>query len=625
MDSYQSFIGKSKYSRYIPKQKRREHFSETVDRYINFAKTKVNLPEKTIKELRNSIVSLRVMPSMRAMMTAGKALARNNIASYNCTYLAINDTKAFDEAMFILMSGCGVGFSVEQKHINKLPEVPEELEESDTILHTKDSKEGWARTFRILLAMLYSGEIPKVDLSKIRPAGSVLKIFGGRASGPAPFEDLIRFTINLFKNAVGRKLNSLECHDIMCKIGEIVISGGVRRSALISLTDLSDERMRLAKSGSWWESFGHRQLANISAVYSEKPDVGVFMEEWLSIYTSKSGERGIFNKVAVNNIVARNGRRDINHDFGCNPCSEILLRPFGVCNLSEVIGREDDTEESLEEKVRIATILGTIQSTYTHFPYLRKIWKNNAEEERLLGVSLTGIFDCKLLNNYKDPKLPARLEKLREIVLKTNIEYAKKFGIPISAACTTVKPSGNVSQLVDSSSGIHPRHDPFYIRRIRSDNKDPLTNFLIKNGVPSEPDVTNPRITTIFSFPKKSPQGAKCRSDITALEHLELWLIYQRHWCEHKPSITVSVKEHEWPEVGAWVWKHFDEVSGIAFLPFDGGIYRQAPYETITEEKYNELIKKMPKKLDWDDFHESQDNVEGAQELACTASSGCEV
>lgn len=626
-DLYQEYIHKSRYARYINSKLRREHWSETVDRFVEYMCNKCGdnvLPQNTKKEIRDSILNMEVMPSMRAMMTAGEALDRDNTAGYNCSYLPVDDPKSFDEAMVILMNGTGVGFSVERQYICKLPEIPEKIYDTETVIVVKDSKEGWGKALRMLIALLYSGELPKWDLSQLRPAGAILKTFGGRSSGPEPLEELFNFVVRIFKNAQGRKLTSIECHDIMCKIGEVVVVGGVRRSAMISLSNLSDDRMRNAKSGAWWEANVQRALANNSAVYTEKPDVGLFMQEWLSLYESKSGERGIFSRDASKRVAKKSGRRNWEQEFGTNPCSEIILRPYQFCNLTEVVARSTDTEEDLLRKVRIATILGTIQSTLTYFPYLRKIWKKNTEEERLLGVSFTGIYDCPLLNNYKDPELPARLERLKQVAIDTNKEYSEIFGIPQSAAITCVKPSGTVSQLVDSASGIHPRHDPFYYRRVRSDNKDPITEFLIEAGVPHEPDVTKPNSTTVFTFPKKVPNGAMVRSDISAIDHLELWLMYQRYWCEHKPSVTISVKEEEWPEVGAWVWNHFDEVSGVSFLPFDGGTYRQAPYETVNEQQYNELLEKMPKELKWQDFYEEQDNVEGTQTLACTAA-GCEL
>lgn len=629
MDVYQSFIHKSRYARFLEDKGRREHWEETVDRYLNYMtehlekqhKFKITAPLHS--ELREAIINMEVMPSMRSVMTAGKALERDNTAGYNCSYLPVDDAKAFDEAMYILMCGTGVGFSVERQYVNKLPEVPDEMFQSDTTIVVKDSKEGWAKAFRQVLALLYSGEIPKWDVSKVRPAGAPLKIFGGRASGPEPLIDLFKFCIRIFQNAKGRRLTSLECHDIMCKIGEVVVVGGVRRSAMISLSNLSDDRMRHAKSGAWWEANVQRALSNNSAVYTEKPDVGVFMQEWLSLYESKSGERGIFSREASQMVAKRNGRRDPNYEFGTNPCSEIILRPYQFCNLTEAVVRANDTEDDLKRKVRLAAILGTFQATLTHFPYLRKIWQKNTEEERLLGVSLTGIYDSKILNNYADKKLPARLEALRDVAVEANKEFAEKLGIPQSTAVTCVKPSGTVSQLVDAASGIHPRHDPYYFRRVRSDNKDPLTKYLMTSGISNEPDVTKPESTTVFTFPKKAPEGATMRSDISALDHLNLWLVYQRHWCEHKPSVTISVTENEWPSVGAWVWDHFDEISGVSFLPFDGGTYRQAPYETVTKEQYEELLVKTPETVNWEGFTEVEDNVEGAQLLACTASGDC--
>lgn len=877
MDAYQQFIHKSRYSRYLPGKNRRENWHETVTRYVDFildnVKEKYNfdISPSERKDLWESIYNLEVMPSMRAMMTAGPALARDNVASYNCSYLPVDDPKSFDEAMFILMCGAGVGFSVERQYINKLPEVPEKLFHTETTIIVKDSKEGWSKALRMLLALLYSGEIPKWNTDKVRPAGSVLKTFGGRASGPEPLIELFQFIIRIFLNAQGRKLTSVECHDIMCKIGEVVVVGGVRRSAMISLSNLSDDRMRHAKSGAWWEANPQRSLSNNSAVYTEKPEVGMFLSEWLSLYESKSGERGIFNREASEKAAGRSGRRDTNHQFGTNPClhpdsmvetihgrmkikdivkptmvysmdkdgklcirpcsaswiskknaktikltiasgkelictpdhkifiegrgwveaqdirigekvvhlvrnrrgaayagvklttqerrdfqmehrliwesyygpipegydvhhidgdtynndidnleclshedhakitaleqpnnhmvygyhgkgktgwgfvsppnsrhgkkiivpmpeelksnlhqyatvvaieegpvtdvydltvedthnfianfvvvhncSEIILRPYQMCNLSEVVVRSSDTMEDLKRKVKLATYLGTFQSTFTFFPYLRKIWQKNTEDERLLGVSLTGIYDSSLLNDHTDPELPKRLETLKQIAIDTNKELAEKLGINQSAAITCVKPSGTVSQLTDAASGIHPRHDKYYIRRVRSDNKDPLTDFLKKAGIPHEPDVMRPESTTVFSFYKKAPDAAKLRENVSAIEHLNLWLVYQRHWCEHKPSVTINVKETEWPTVGSWVWENFDEISGISFLPYDGGTYRQAPYETIDEETYNREVAFMPTSLDWDRMVETDDNVEGVQTLACTAG-GCEV
>jgi ribonucleoside-triphosphate reductase len=624
MDQYQEYIAASRYARYLDEKGRREQWSETVWRYVEyiFSRTKQISEDESLKNrLYEAIYNLKVMPSMRAMMTAGRSADRDNTCIYNCSYLPVDDPKSFDEAMFILLCGTGVGFSVESKYTSQLPEVPEQLFESEHVIAVHDSKEGWAKALRLLIAHLYAGEVPKWDVSKIRPAGARLKTFGGRASGPGPLVDLFSFTVSTFKNARGRRLNSLECHDLMCKIGEVVVVGGVRRSAMISLSDLDDERIRHAKAGPWWETAPHRALANNSAVYNETPPVGKFMEEWLSLYNSHSGERGIFNREAARKAVAKYGHRDPDHEFGTNPCSEIILRPYQFCNLTEVVVRHDDTLETLRDKVEIATILGTIQATFTKFPYLRKVWQRNTEEERLLGVSLTGIFDNKMMVDLE--KAAEWLPQLREHARKVNDEYSEKFGIAKSAAITCVKPSGTVSQLVDSASGIHPRHAKFYIRRVRGDSKDPLSSFLINQGVPSEACVYKPSQTVVFSFPQRAPEGCYTRDDVNAIGHLMFWSLYQELWCEHKPSVTISVKEEEWPDVGAYVWNQFDKISGVSFLPHDGGTYRQAPYEECSEEQYNELKSKMPT-LDWTLFKEETDNVEGAQMLACVAGV-CEV
>jgi len=624
MDQYQEYIAASRYARFVDEKKRRETWAETVNRFVDyiFTRTPAIAQDEDLKnELFDAIHNLELMPSMRAMMTAGKSADRDNTCVYNCSYLPVDDPKSFDEAMFILLCGTGVGFSVESKYINRLPEVPENLFDYSGTIQVHDSKEGWAKSLRLLIAHLYAGEIPKWDTSTVRPAGARLKTFGGRASGPQPLIDLFEFVVATFKGAKGRKLNSLECHDLMCKIGEVVVVGGVRRSAMISLSDLDDERIRHAKAGPWWETAPHRALANNSAVYNETPTVGKFMEEWLSLYNSHSGERGIFNREAAKKTVAKYGHRDPNFEFGTNPCSEIILRPYQFCNLTEAVVRHDDTLETLLRKVRLATILGTIQSTFTKFPYLRKVWQRNTEEERLLGVSLTGIYDNPLLTKQGD-KLNAILSELREMARATNTEWAAKLGVPTSAAITCVKPSGTVSQLVDSASGIHPRHSKYYVRRVRGDKKDPLTQFLIEQGVPYEPCVYKPDQTIVFSFPQKAPAGIT-RADVTPQSHLALWLTYQRYWCEHKPSVTISVEEKDWPSVGAWTWENFDEISGVSYLPYDGGTYRQAPYEECTKEEYEELKAKQPK-IDWEAFIENTDNVEGAQQLACTAGA-CEI
>ena len=627
---YQSFIALSRYAKWLDKEGRRETFSETVDRYMeNVVSPKIYDGQEdtqgVLERLELAILDLEVMPSMRSLMTAGAAANRDNTCMYNCSYLPVDDPKSFDEAMFILLCGTGVGFSVERQFISKLPDVPDQLFVSDTTIVVKDSKEGWAKSYRQLLSLLWAGEIPKWDVSKVRPAGAKLKTFGGRASGPAPLVDLFQFTIDKFKGSVGRKLSSIECHDIMCKIGEVVVVGGVRRSAMISLSNLSDDRMRHAKSGMWWENQGQRALANNSVCYTEKPDMDTFMREWLALMESKSGERGVFNRKASKVQAAKNGRRDPDYEFGTNPCSEIILRPYQFCNLTEVVVRSTDDLVSLERKVRLATILGTIQSTYTHFPYLRKIWQRNTEEERLLGVSLTGIMDNPLMTSA-NKGLENTLEHLRSIAVDTNAEWAERLGIPTSVAITCVKPSGTVSQLVDSASGIHTRHSPYYIRTVRGDNKDPLTQFMMDQGIPSEPCVMKPDQTTVFSFPVKSPEGAVVRDDVSAMEQLKTWLLYQRHWCEHKPSVTVSVKDDEWMEVGAFVYKHFDEMSGVSFLPYDGGTYQQAPYQECGKSDYNTLKDLMPKSIDWSKLseYEQEDNTSGMQTLSCTGDS-CEL
>ena len=634
---YQNFIATSRYARWLDDEQRRETWQETVDRYINYIthkeETMDTLRESTgmwstmKNELRDAITRLDVMPSMRALMTAGLALERDNTAGYNCSYLPVDDPKSFDEAMYILLCGTGVGFSVERHYINKLPEVPEYLYNSDTCIVVKDSKEGWAKAFRMLVALLYAGEIPTWDVSKIRPAGARLKTFGGRASGPAPLVDLFNFTVNMFKANTGKKLSSYDCHSIMCKIGEIVVVGGVRRSAMISLSNLSDIRMRNAKSGQWWQDAPHMALSNNSVAYTDKPDGETFLREWTGLVESKSGERGIFNRVASKKQVEKYGRRDPNFEFGTNPCSEIILRPYQFCNLTEVVIRADDTKETLKHKIKLATILGTIQSTLTDFPYLRKVWKKNTEEERLLGVSLTGIMDCPLTNGTSSKNtllshvhLEELLQELRQVAVDTNKEWAEKLNIPQSTAITCVKPSGTVSQLVDSASGIHARHSEYYIRTVRGDNKDPLTQFMIEQGVPYEPDVTKPNDTTVFSFPVKSPKGCVTRNDLTAIQQLEMWMIYQRHWCEHKPSVTITVRDNEWMDVGAFVFKHFDEMSGVSFLPHSDHTYQQAPYQDCTEEEYNAMLDKFVYDINWSQLaeYEKEDTTAGNQTFACS-------
>jgi ribonucleoside-diphosphate reductase alpha chain len=627
---YQAFIHTSRYARWLDDEQRRESWSETVERYIDNVVGKTlqgtdSLSASAVKDIREAILSLDVMPSMRALMTSGPALERDNTAGYNCSYLPVDDPKSFDEAMFILLCGTGVGFSVERQYINKLPEVPELMFDSDTTIIVKDSKEGWAKALRQLIALLYSGEVPSWNVSKVRPAGAKLKTFGGRASGPAPLVDLFNFVVDVFKKAAGRKLSSLECHDLMCKIGEVVVVGGVRRSAMISLSNLSDDRMRHAKSGQWWENDPQRALANNSVSYTEKPDSLSFMREWMALVESGSGERGIFNREASKKQAKKNGRRDDSYDFGTNPCSEIILRPYQFCNLTEVVVRATDNIEDLERKVRLATILGTIQSTFIQFPYLRKVWQRNTAEERLLGVSLTGVMDNPLMN-LKNTGLDKTLEHLKWIAVETNKLWAEKLNIPVSAAITCNKPSGTVSQLCDSASGIHARHSEYYIRRVRGDMKDPLTQFMVDQGIPSEPDVFKPDQTMVFSFPQKAPDNAVVTSDMSAIDQLEMWLAYQRSWCEHKPSVTINVRSDEWFEVGAFVYKNFDEMSGVSFLPYSEHTYQQAPYEEVGKSDYKKLLSVMPDNIDWAKLkeYEAEDTTIGSQTLACTGGS-CEI
>jgi ribonucleoside-diphosphate reductase alpha chain len=630
---YENFIALSRYARWIEKDNRRETWQETVDRYFDFMQSQLRdkhgyvADEKLIEELKDAVFNRNVMPSMRSVMTAGPALERENVSGYNCAFLPVDNPRSFDEAMYILMCGTGVGFSVEYKYINKLPPLPETLEKSSTTVIVGDSKEGWAKAYREFLGLLWAGQIPQIDVSKVRPAGARLKTMGGRSSGPQPLINLFDFTVQVFKGALGRNLKPIEAHDIMCKIGEVVVVGGVRRSAMISLSNINDIEMAQAKSGNWWEKNGQRALSNNSVAYSRKPEMQQFIAEWKSLYDSKSGERGIYNVAAAQAQAAKYGRRSSEIHYGTNPCSEIILRPYQFCNLSEVVLRENDTPETVAEKVKLASILGTWQSTLTDFKYIRKIWKDNTEEERLLGVSLTGQFGNKFFSGQDGlDQLSIVLDRLRRHAVETNIEEAEKIGIPASAAVTCVKPSGTVSQLVGVSSGMHPWHSEYYIRTVRGDKKDPISTFLKDSGIPAEDDVTKPNDTYVFSFPVKSPSHAITRDKLTAIQQLEVWLVYQRNWCEHKPSITVSVKEDEWMEVGAWIYKHFDEVSGISFLPYSEHTYVQAPYQEITKDQYDELFLKMPKNIDWNalSLYELEDTTTGTQALACV-SGECEI
>ena len=623
MDAYQQYIHKSRYARYLPDEQRRETWEETVNRYIDYWVDRAGLNDFEVSEIFKSIHDLDVMPSMRALMTAGPALDRDNVAGFNCSYLPIDHPKAFDEMMYVLMCGTGVGFSVERQYISKLPEVAEEFHDTDSSIHVSDSKIGWAKAYRELIAMLYSGQLPKWDVSGVRPAGSTLKTFGGRASGPEPLEDLFRFTVEIFRGAAGRRLSSIECHDLCCKIAQIVVVGGVRRSALISLSNLTDDRIRRAKVGQWWLDNPQRGLANNSACYTEKPDFPAFLDEWKSLYESYSGERGMFSRVASQKQAAKNERRDATYDFGTNPCSEIILRPYQFCNLSEVVVRSTDSLADLKRKVRVAAILGTLQATLTDFRYLRKIWRTNTEEEALLGVSLTGIMDHPVLSGRDDnAKLKKWLTAMREEAIAVNKDWAARLGINPSAAITAVKPSGTVSQLVDSASGIHPRYAEHYIRRVRADSRDPLCSVLEAAGIPVETDVTSPS-TKVFSFPMKAPDGAVTASEMGAMEQLDLWEIYQDYWCEHKPSMTCYYRDSEFLEVGQWLYNKFDKISGISFLPYSDHTYQQAPYEPIDAATYKKLVKDFPQEISWD-IAEASDMTEGSQQLACTGNN-CEL
>jgi len=633
---YQQFIHLSRYARWNEDLQRRENWQETVSRYFDFFEEHLKennnykLTKRLRKELEEAVLNLEVMPSMRALMSAGKALERDNVAGFNCAYVAVDNPRVFDETLYILMCGTGVGFSVERQYINKLPDLPEELHDTDTIIKVADSKIGWSKAYKEFLSLLYSGQIPKWDLSNVRAHGARLKTFGGRASGPDPLEDLFRFTINIFKdaNAKGqKKLVSIDCHDLMCKIAEVVVVGGVRRSALISLSNLSDERMRNAKSGAWWEGSQHRALANNSVAYTDSAEMGAFMREWLSLKESGSGERGIFNRQAAEKQAAKNGRREEYKDFGCNPCSEIILRSKQFCNLTEVVIKPTDTYARLEKKVKLATILGTFQATFTNFRYLTKAWENNTVDEALLGVSFTGIMDNKAMSGRgSSGLLEGYLKDLKDFAIITNKKWAKKLGINQSVAITCVKPSGTVSQLVDSSSGIHTRHSPYYIRTVRADKKDPVAQLMVDQGVYHEDDITKPDHTYVFYFPIKSPEKSLTREDLSALNHLRLWKFYQDAWCEHKPSCTISVREHEWLDVGSWVWKNFDNVSGISFLPYSDHSYKQAPYQEVTEEEYKEWLTKTTSSIDWSLItdYEKEDMTENTKELACVAGA-CEI
>lgn len=645
-NDYQRLIHATRYARWLDDEGRRETWEETCRRYVDFWVGRDQLKQSEADELYKDIVSMRSVPSMRAMWSAGPALEQHQMASYNCSYVALDHPRAFDEMLYILCCGTGVGFSCEDKFVSKLPEIAEDFHPTDTVIKVHDSKIGWAKAFKQLLAMLWQGEVPQWDVSAVRPAGARLKTFGGRASGPQPLVDLFVFATGMFTNAAGRRLTSIEAHDLACKVGDIVVVGGVRRSALISLSTPVDDYMREAKSGRWFETHPHRALANNSACYNHKPEFPLFLKEVQSLYTSFSGERGFFSREAAKKIAARNGRRDPNHDFGTNPCSEIILRSAGVCNLSEVIIREGDSLATLKKKVETATIFGTLQATLNDFRYVRSIWKKNTEE-RLLGVSLTGIMDHKVMAGLEgDEKLTKWLNELRDHAIEVNKKWARRLGIEQSAAITCVKPSGTVSQLCDTASGIHPRFSPYYVRTVRQDDKDPITDFLRPYSY-NEPAIGKEGNTTVFHFFQKAPEGAVCVEDVGAMEQLRLWKIYQDEWCEHKPSITVYYTPDEFMHVAAWMWDNFDSLSGISLLPYDGGTYQQAPYQQITKEQFEagvveqrkliwdgtalvpddsivlpDITRELP--IDWSKLVESEDVTVGAQTLACTGNA-CEL
>ena len=632
-NQYSNFIAVSRYARWIEDKWRRETWGETVDRYVDFMASKLEgkMPAKIRGEIRDAIRNLDVMPSMRALMTSGLALERENVAGYNCAFLAVDHLRAFDETLYILMNGTGVGFSIELEYVNKLPVIAEDFYGTDTTIVVHDSKLGWAKSYKELISLLVQGQVPRWDVSKVRPAGSRLKTFGGRASGPEPLVALFEFTVKSFKRAAGRKLRPIEVHDIMCKIAEVVVVGGVRRSALICLSDLGDHDMAAAKNGSWWTNEPQRALSNNSAVYHSKPSYGQFLAEWKNLYESKSGERGIVNMHGAKRHIDSFGRRDSSLIAGKNPCAEINLRSAQFCNLTEVVIYADDSLDQIRNKVRLATILGTYQSTLTDFKYLRSIWRKNTEEERLLGVSMTGIYGHGFMNGsikkMDGLTLPEFLTELRELSVDVNVQWAKAFNINPSTAITTLKPSGTVSQLVGVSSGIHPWHSEHYIRTVRGDNKDPLTRLMIDEGVPHEPDLTKPDDTTVFNFPVKAPEGAVSRGSVSAIQHLELYRIYRTYWTEHDVSVTINVREEEWPEVGAWVYNNFDDVGGVSFLPASDHTYQQAPYQEVTEQEYESALASMPDDVAWSSLsiYELEDGTAGSQELACTSSSSCEV
>ncbi|MDA0320449.1 MAG: recombinase [Proteobacteria bacterium] len=619
----EEYVYISKYSKFLHDQNRRETWAETVKRY------KANVLDRHLSNemaeiIARAILNLEVVPSMRMLATAGPALDRDNVCGYNCAYKAITQPRDFSDALFILSSGTGMGYSVEKKYISQLPKVPSSVKMDEVSFTVQDSREGWQEAVQFAMEEGFLGNIYEYDLSLLRPEGAILKTFGGRSSGPEPLRKTLNYINDLFKKAAGRQLTSLECHDLMCMIASCIVAGGVRRSAMISLGDIDDVEMRNAKNWSLGAFPEERHSANNSYVTNGTPSKEEFEAEWSAMVAGKSGERGIFNRASAKAQAEKFGRKVA--DFGCNPCSEILLVDDGqFCNLSEVIIRADDDFYDLKRKVELATIIGTVQSTFTHFPALPKNWTDNCEEERLLGVSMTGIMDNPLTNGVL-AGLPGRLNELRNFAIDTNKKWAEKLGISAAASVTCVKPSGSVSALTGTASGIHSRWSDYYIRRTIQSNADPLTQLMIDEGIPHEPSATKPDLETVFSFPIASPLGAVTNGTRSAIEQMEMWLTYQRNWTTHKVSATISVKSDEWDDLAKFVYDHFDEIAGVSFLPYDDHAYVQAPYEQISAEKYEELNLAFPISVNWSRLpeFEIEDTTKASQELACTGGA-CEI
>jgi len=616
------FVYYRSYAKWIEEEGRRETWIETIDRYMDFMKGKLGkmLKESEYEEVREAILKQEAMPSMRLLQFAGPAAEKTNVCAYNCSFVAPSRFEDFGEIIYISMCGTGVGFSVESKNIQSLPQIKNQTGKKLPTFVVPDTKEGWADAFVLGMKTWFSGSDIDFDFSLLRPAGARLKIMGGKSSGPKPLIDLLGFTRERILRRQGRHLRNIDAHDIICKIGECVVSGGVRRSALISLSDLDDQDMRDAKNGQFWINEGQRMLSNNSAVYNVKPTETEFLKEWISLMESGSGERGIFNRESLyKTLPKRRLEKSANFigEMGTNPCGEIILRSRQFCNLSEVVARAEDTEEDLLRKIRVATILGTYQSTLTKFGYLSKEWKENCEEERLLGVSVTGQWDSKL---SRDPKM---LAKLRLEAIRVNKIYAKRFGISESTCITAVKPSGTVSQTVDCASGMHPRHAPYYIRRVRISATDSLFKMMKDQGVPYHPEVGqnhDDANTFVLEFPMKAPDDAICKDDISALDQLEHWKVVKVNYTEHNPSVTISVGENEWIQVAHWLYQNWDIVGGLSFLPRSNHVYQLAPYEAIDEKTYKELTSKMPD-FDFSKIvtYELRDETEVKKELACVS------